>query len=235
MIKRKELCDLNKKSDSLTCIALLNQCFREAEYRLVNMVPHYMFVDMDQVYTDKHLTEALIKLLAEKVRLIAKSEAEFNKIAFIRKGRTTGLIPILGEISNRTRYPIVIIRSDRRIADQFVKGETRKGDKFLIISDVSDTGVTIHGAVDKVFDLDSLYGREMLVSAALAVFDWHRGARENLERYVDFFCLFSMKRAYNILNKEFVRRYKKGIYPNFEPNYIDFGFKSVTIFRRLHL
>ena len=221
------------------CFNILNEAFKGGQPTFLKgkgLVPHFSFIDIDQVILNKTTMELLMKLIADGLKKLClylkenESELVFNKVAIINKGDVgspVGLISLFVKMSLILRRPIIIIQDVRRLKIHYVKGELKKGDKVLIIDDVSETGMTLHSAMLKIWKVGAS------VPVTLTVFDKSKGAAENLSQYgVKLFSLFSMEEVYKRGGKEFERIYKKSIRPDFKKEYIDFGGYSLTKVRR---
>ncbi|MCL4477405.1 MAG: hypothetical protein M1508_14485 [Nitrospirae bacterium] len=224
MFYLKEICNLEEPADSDICVKIAGMSLQNSEWTLAYGLPSAHYFDIDNYLTMNENSKELSQFLSQKI--ISLSEIrDFDKIAFIDKGWAgpVGLIAISTLVASLTNKEMLIIRPKKKLLRGAVKGNLRKGDKILILSDVATVGWTIFEAAEKIWQLGGK------APCALVVIDRCQGATVNLERKgIELFSLVSAKTLKEKKEKEIQEKFKVTIEERFSPVLIDFGGASST-------
>jgi orotate phosphoribosyltransferase len=224
MFYRQELCDLGDPVEGKICLKVAGMSMRNSEWTLTGGLASNHFFDIDNYLLSEEDAGQLANLLARKIDFLAK-KIGFDKVAVIEKvgPGPIGLIGITYLLKPLISKGIVIVRPRKKLLLAAIKGNFRKGDRLLILTDVATGGWTIFGAAQKIWDAGGQ------VPAALAVIDRDQGAVVNLGRKgIELFSLFSAKTMREEKGEELKKDFRMVIEDRFSPELEDFGGKSAT-------
>lgn len=127
------------------------------------------YINVKKVITDPEALRLIARLMAEKVRV---EGIEFDRIA----GPELGAVPIATALSLETGKPLVIVRKKPKGygTNSQIEGEVRKGERVLLVEDVTTTGGSVLKAASV---LESLGAK---IAAISVVVDREEGAEENI-------------------------------------------------------
>lgn len=216
MLYRRELCDLRNPDEAKLLVEIAEQSLQCSEWVLTEGLQSKHYFDIDNSLCVKDKAEELSNMLAEKINELSET-ISFNKIAFIDKNESgpVGLISIMSSIASLIDKETIIVRPKKLILRCAIKGQIKKDDRVLILSDIATTGRTIFQAAQKI------WAYKVEAPYALVVFDRVQGATENLGR--KGIGLYSLISAKSLREEQ-----KLSITPNFEPTFKDFGGRSTT-------
>lgn len=225
MYYRIELCDLKKAEIGRLLVEIAGKSLQNSEWTLQGGLRSSHFFDVDLSYSRDSLPQ-LSKLISNKIKELSDVHGcSFDKVAFIEKGERgpVGLIGLMGSISPLIEKGVIIVRPSKWLLRSSIKGEVKKSDSFLIISDVATTGETIFSAAEKIW----AFGGK--VPYALVVIDRMQGATENLIRKgIQLYSLTSAQTLQTEKGEEIASKFNRSISTDFEPHLKDFGGSSIT-------
>lgn len=234
MSKGRILCNLGDLKEMELWVKVAESSMKSSSYNTVLGVPTYNYYDVDEFllgrekkeeYNHKRNEEYVQSVTEKFIKMIELVETDcqskIDKIAFIDKGGVgpVGMISFLAIAAANANKEILIVRPRKRLIRASIKGELRKGENVLIVSDIATSGSSIYLAAHRIW---SLGGK---VPCALVLVDREAGASENLEQYgiklyavIDSGTLASKSKAIKKATKEDKQ----------EKFYIDFGGYSIT-------
>jgi len=225
MLYRKELCDLHTVAEGHLLTDIVGSCLFKSEHTLRGGLSSQQYFDIDNFILKKDAGEELATLLAGKIQMIELEEnVSFTKIAFIDKPEgPINLIPLISSISHKSNKQPIIIRLNRHLILNSIKGTLVPDDVVLILSDVGTTGGSIFDAVARIWSFHAK------VPCALVIFDRLQGATENLGRKgIQLFSLTSSESFINVKTKDLHQKYRKKIDKSQKMSFIDFRNRQAT-------
>ena len=158
------------------------------DYTLSSGLKSPYYIDLRLAFSVPHILR--------KVAFLYRHEAyrccKFDGVAGIEMGS----IPIAGILAYTMDVPMVYVRKSAKeyATKKFVEGIVNKGDKILILEDVSTTGSSIIHAVEKLREV----GAE--VDKAIVFIDREQGAEENLKEVgVDLIPIYRVSQIMDLL------------------------------------
>ena len=192
MSSRRILCNLDDSAEMELWEKIGLSCLKSSSYNLVLGVPSSIFYDFDEVilgraedkeydYNEgrKIALNAVDKII-EKIKIIeVDSGIRFDKMAIIDKGGVgpVGMIGLMPTALAKAKRKLIVIRPKKRLFSASIKGELKRDENVLIISDVATSGTTIYLAAQKIWH----FGGK--VPNALVWMNRDVGANENLKQY----------------------------------------------------
>lgn len=158
MQKKEELIELLKKRDVVKFGRFQLSSGKESNY----------YVDVKRAITDPEVLEKISELIMEKI-----DKESTDKIA----GPALGAIPIVAAVSLKSKIPILMIRKAKKDygTSKLIEGDLEKGDKVIVVEDVTTTGNSLSRSVEVVRENGGI------VKKAFVVVDRSEGAIENLK------------------------------------------------------
>lgn len=147
-------------------------------------------------YIDLRLAFSVPHIL-RKVAFLYRHEAyrccRFDSVAGIEMGS----VPIAGILAYTMDVPMVYVRKSAKeyATKKYVEGIVNKGDRVLVLEDVSTTGSSIIHAVDRLREVGAI------VEKAIVFIDREQGAVENLkEKGVDLIPIYRVTEIMDLLH-----------------------------------
>ena len=146
-------------------------CLKFGEFILSSGKKSNFYIDIKLASTNPDLLELIAEVIDEKVK---KAKIDYDKLACVELGG----VPLAVAVSLKAKKPFIIFRKTKK--DYGVKsdmiGDLQKGDKVLVIEDVTTTGGSAYSVVERV------RGKGGEVKAVVVVVDREEGAAEFFER-----------------------------------------------------
>ncbi len=132
------------------------------------------YVDMKKAVTNPLILKQVAEIISGKIE-----KGTVDKIA----GPALGAIPIVTAVSLHTDIPMLMIRKSKKDygTSQLIEGDIEKGDKVIVLEDVTTTGNSLLDAITAITEA----GGE--VTGAFVIVDREEGALESFkEKGIDF-------------------------------------------------
>jgi len=177
---------------------------KNSHYTLVGGKDSRVFYDLDSYYLTPQKMELLVIKIVEAINFLINAGIEFDRIAFLdKKEGTIGLLPLFSAVQASINKPAIIVRLERELIRNSIKGEIKEGENILILNDAATSGRTLFKAIEKIVQ------HGCIVKNALVVNDRLQGATEKLdEQGVQLFSLTSVQQS--AVSKENI--FSKSIY-----------------------
>ncbi|MBI5676842.1 MAG: hypothetical protein HZC48_13665 [Nitrospirae bacterium] len=191
-MSKRTLCNTNDPKEMDMWIKIAKAALKSSSYNANSGIATSFYFDFDESILGRRTAEGLFKVNATEIDEIQKkitkyiSELEnklsltFDNIAFIDKGNVgpVGIIGLMALVAISLKDKnCLIVRPRKRLINASVKGNFKKGNNVLILTDVVTSGSTIYQAANKIWQLGGS------VPCALAWLDRNLGASENLAQY----------------------------------------------------
>jgi orotate phosphoribosyltransferase len=161
------LIHMEKPKKNLLNLLTTHQVIQFGRFTLASGRESDYYVDMKKAITDPILLREIGQLMAEKI-----ASEKVDKIA----GPALGAVPIATAVSLTSGIPMLMIRKSKKGygTSKLIEGELEKGDRVVVVEDVTTTGNSLLKAIKAVKDNGGV------VIRALVAVDREEGARENL-------------------------------------------------------
>ncbi len=146
-----------------------NQVVKYGKFTLSSGKESDYYVDMKRAITDPEILSKVAEIIIEKL-----DTHEIDKIA----GPALGAIPIVTAVSIVSSIPMLMIRKAKKDygTSELIEGDLQKGDRVIILEDVTTTGNSLIKAVKAVL------GNGGFVKKAFVIVDRNEGAIGNLKK-----------------------------------------------------
>lgn len=234
MSEKRLLCNLDDTKEMELWEKVGLSCLKSSSYNLVQGVPSSIFYDFDEVilgrtedneynYSEgRKIALWAVDKIIEKIKIIEEdSGLQFDKIALIDKGGVgpVGMIGLMPAALAKAKRKLIVIRPKKRLFSASVKGELKRNENVLIISDVATSGTTLYLSAQKVWH----FGGK--VPNALVWMNRDVGANENLGQYG--ITLFGIIDPQTLASRS--KKLSEALKAErHESYYIDFGAHSMT-------
>ena len=127
------------------------------------------YVDMKKAITDPQILSQVSKIISQLI-----SDDDIDRVA----GPALGAVPIATAVALHSGIPMLMIRKAQKDygTSQLIEGELNRGDKVIVVEDVTTTGHSLLKAVRAVQDNGGL------VERTFVVVDREEGAVEELKK-----------------------------------------------------
>lgn len=127
------------------------------------------YVDMKKAITDPQILSQIAVIISKII-----TEDKIDKVA----GPALGAVPIATAVALESGIPMLMIRKAQKDygTSKLIEGELNKGDKVIVVEDVTTTGNSLIKAIKAVIDNGGI------VERAFVVVDREEGAVRNLKK-----------------------------------------------------
>ncbi|ENN96390.1 orotate phosphoribosyltransferase [Methanocaldococcus villosus KIN24-T80] len=157
-------------------------CIKFGDFILSSGKRSNYYVDIKKAISNPKILKIIGKMIAEKI--------EDEKVA----GIELGSVPIATAVSLYAEKPLIIIRKKPKDygTKSKIEGHVEKGDKVVIVEDVTTTGNSVLKAVKELRNAGAI------VEKVFVVVDRNEGAKENLKKEgVELIPLITVEELYD--------------------------------------
>ncbi|HII61831.1 orotate phosphoribosyltransferase [Pyrococcus horikoshii] len=157
--------------DELINLIINEGCIKFGHFVLTSGKESNYYIDIKSLITNPKALRIIAKLIKEKAEEL---NLNYDKIA----GPELGAVPIATALSLETNKPLLIVRKKKKEhgTGKVIEGNVQKGDKVLLVEDVTTTG----GSVIRAAKILREHGADVV--GIFVVVDREEGAKENIEK-----------------------------------------------------
>jgi orotate phosphoribosyltransferase len=161
---KTELIDLLKENKVIKFGKFTLSSGKESDY----------YVDMKKAVTNPLILQQVAEIISSRI-----DQSSVDRIA----GPALGAIPLVTAVSLYTGIPMLMIRKSKKGygTSQLIEGDIKKGDRVVVLEDVTTTGNSLRDAVNAISEAGGK------IKKAFVIVDRAEGAIENFkEEGIDF-------------------------------------------------
>ncbi len=160
---------IEKDKKHLINLLKTNQVIKFGKFTLSSGRKSDYYVDMKKAITDPQILSLVAKIITHMI-----SDHQIDKIA----GPALGAVPIATAVALHSDISMLMIRKAQKDygTSKLIEGDLKKGDKVIVVEDVTTTGKSLLKAVKAVIDNGGQIER------AFVVVDREEGAVDELRK-----------------------------------------------------